>query len=252
MTTPTDQDARAALIKKLLNKAEAKGATDAERDTYNAKATELMVQWSINDAMLAGADATKVEKIVTRRVRLADVPKAYAYEYVSIGVWVADALGCRGFYQHTHDKRVDLLVVGYEADVDSIVQLFHSLALQCTLTLGPWYKAKIREHGPWMSGTDKYQAKRSFIRGFARGAEDKLRKVRKTTVDEAVVSAPGTDLVLVDREKKVTDWIAGNMQLGSSGQRRYHNTGTAAGFAAGQRANVGQGTMGGGRAAIGG
>jgi len=239
MTAP-DPAARAALIKKLLNKAEAKGTSPEERDAYNAKATTLMVQWSIDDATLAGVDATKIEKIVSRRVRLGDVPKAYAYEYVSIGVWVADALGCRGFYQATADKRTDLLIVGYESDVEYIVQLFTSLALQCTLTLGPWYKEKIREYGPWMSGTDKYQAKRSYIRGFARGAEDKLRTVRKSTIDEATSTTPGTDLVLVNREKQVDGWVLDNLQIGSGGRRRYHNTGASAGFAAGQRANVGQ------------
>lgn len=251
MTSP-DPAARALLIKKLLAKAEAQGTTEAERDSFNAKATELMIQWGISDALLAGVDATKIEKIVTRRVKLSDVPKAYVYEYVSIGVRIADVLGCRGFFQATHDKRTDLIVVGYESDVDGTVQLFQSLTLQCTLTLGPWYKTKIREHGHWMSGTDKYQAKRSFIKGFASGVAQKLFVVRKSTIDEVVSTTPGTALVLVNREKKVTDWIAAEMTIGSGGTRRYHTSGKDAGYAAGQRADVGQGGVGGSRSAIGG
>lgn len=251
MTAP-DTEARALLIKKLLAKAEAKGTTPEERDSFNAKATQLMLQWGIEEALLAGVDPTKIEKIVTKKIKLADVPKAYVYEYVSIGVNVAEVLGCRGFFQSTYDKRTDLILVGYESDVDRVTQLFQSLALQCTLTLGPWYKTKIREHGHWMSGTDKYQAKRSFIRGFAKGVSQKLFTVMKSTKDEAEVTTPGTALVLVDRATQVTDWIAENMQIGSGGQRRYHTSGREAGYAAGQRADVGQGTMGGGHAAIGG
>lgn len=243
---------RLVLIKKLLNKAEDKGVTEEERDAYNAKAAKLMLQWGIEDAMLAGVDATRIEKIVIKRVKLADVPKAYVYEYVSIGVAVADVLGCRGFFQGTHDRRTDLLLVGFESDVDRISQLFHSLAVQCTLTLGPWYREKIREHGHWMNGTDKYQAKRSFIRGFASGVSQKLFVVRKSTIDEATTATPGTDLVLVNREEKVTDWIGEHMTVGSGGRRRYTGDGRSAGYAAGQRADVGQGTMGGGHAAIGG
>ena len=49
MTQSTDD--RAALIAKLFAKAEAKGASESERDAYNEKATALMIKWGIEDAI---------------------------------------------------------------------------------------------------------------------------------------------------------------------------------------------------------
>jgi uncharacterized protein DUF2786 len=248
MTTPADQEARALLIKKLLHKAEAKGTTPAEREAFSAKATALMIQWSIDDATLAGVDPARIEKIVRRVIEI-DVPASYSYEYVGIGMAVAEALGCRGFYLSSYrSARTKLVIVGYESDLDRVMQLTQSLVVQCTLDLGPWYRSQVERY-PWMTGTDKFQAKKSFILGFRRGVAAKLQAVKK----EVVASAePGTDLVLVDRSARVDAWVSSELKVSDGRARTYRSgSGRAAGFAAGQRADVGQGSMGGGRTAVG-
>lgn len=232
MTTPSDSEARALLIKKLLHKAEAAGTTPEERDAFNAKAAQLMIQWGIDEALIQSADRVKIEQIV-QKIFASDAPKSYSFEYALIGVEVANELGCRGLLQKMRDGRTSVLVVGFEGDTERVKQLYTSLVLQCTLVLGPWARVNI---APWATGTDKFNAKRSFIRGFASGVKEQLRAVRRQVVADA---APGTDLVLVDRTKQVTDYIDQTMNIGTTRPRRYTTNGFASGEDAGRRADVG-------------
>lgn len=231
--TQSNDEARALLIKKLLNKAEAKGVTDAERDTFNAKATELMIKWGIEEAMLVDADRVATEKIVKVEF-VTDCPKSYSYEYAALGIRLAEVLGCQGLFQKKHDGRTAVLVVGFEHDVERLGQLYTSLSLQCTYALTTWFT---RQDWYGLSGSAKFNGKRSFIVGFGRGVKDKLTEVYRTTVASA---APGTDLVLVDRRVAVSKWIDENMAIGMARGRSYGVSAAAAGSDAGRRANVGQ------------
>jgi hypothetical protein len=225
-------EARALLIKKLLNKAEARGVTDAERDAYNAKATALMIQWGIEEAMLIDADRTTTEKIV-QRVFTTDAPKSYSFEMSKIGVQIANALGCQGLMQKQRDGRTDCVIVGFESDVERVGQLYASIARQCSLALGAWYA---RLHTATLSGTDKFNAKRSFITGFAASIGAKLKAVKEQVVASA---EPGTDLVLIDRSAAVTKYIQDEMRTSMSRPRRYTPSGYGAGHAAGLKADIG-------------
>lgn len=242
----TEPEGRALLIKKLLNKAEAAGTTEAEREAFTAKALKLMLQWGIEDAMLTDADRLAEERIV-RREFATDVPKAYSFEYACIGVQVATALGCRGIlharYADGRGKRTNLLIIGFESDVQRAGQLFQSLVLQCTLALGVYAK----RIPPYLSGTDKYNSKRSFISGFASGVKEKFAAMNREVMAEA---APGTDLVLVDRGAKVDNWIGDNMRLGNARPRLYHENAHNVGSVAGQRADLGGSKLGGDRRGI--
>lgn len=247
MTNPED---RAALIKKLLHKAEAQGTTQAERDTFNAKAAELMIKWGVDDAMVASADRLIVEKIVRLVIVLPDVPKSYSFEVTSIGVQVAEVLSCRGLFQRMADGRTACLVVGFEADTQRVKTLYESLALQCILQLGPWFQRWVDQYR-WagVSGTDKFNAKRSFIRGFADGVKTKMKAAQSQVLADAKA---GTDLVLVDRKQRVTGWMNENMRTGKARQRSYAPGGYDAGRASGLKANIGGSQLGGTRKQIGG
>ncbi len=247
MTTPSDDEGRLLLIKKLLNKAEAKGTTEAEREAFSAKAAKLIMQWSIDEALLADADRVRVEKII-KKIIAADAPKTYGFEYARIGAAVARGLGCRGIHTQA-DGRPALIVVGFESDVDRVLMLTQSLSLQCTLNLGTFYRRYV-EVTPWASGTDKYQAKRGFIVGFADGVNKKMESWKRDTVAS---SAPGTDLVLVDRTKQVDRWIQDEIPTRKMSARSYRVDAHGAGKAAGHAADFGQGGVGrdSGRRAVG-
>jgi hypothetical protein len=182
---------------------------------------------------------------VCRTFRL-NVPKTYSYEYVTVGCNVARALGSKGLLQKRHDNRTDLTVVGYDSDIDYVWQLTESLVRQCTIALGVWYSANVR---PWHTGTDKFQMKRGFISGFAKGAEEKLSMIKKQTIDEAPT---GTDIAVRSRESQVIDWMNSNMRTGMAAGRRYEASSRVGGWSAGQQADVGGARVGGIRKEIGG
>lgn len=233
MTEPED---RALLIKKLLRKAEAVGTTPEEAAAFTAKAEALMIKWGVEEAMLQDADRTQREQIV-KRIFVPDCPKTYSHEFTMIGVAIADAFGVRPVLGLKQGKTY-LIAVGFASDVMRVGELFASLALQCTVQLGPWYTKNVRE---WWTGTDKYRAKRGFVSGFARGVGDKLKAIRQQVVASA---EPGTDLVLVDRSAQIGAWVNANMQLRNGRGRSQDAGASGAGWGAGQRANVGQSTVG--------
>jgi hypothetical protein len=224
-------------IAALLAKANASGATPEERDTYSAKAEELMIKYGIEASVIA-AKATgelKVGKIITKIFEV-DVPKSYSHEFAVLGCRVAQALNCKGFLTvMANTKRCQ--VVGFEADVALVEQLYTSLVRQTTLSLATWY-AKQPTHR--MSGTDRFNAKRGFISGFATAVDERMQAMRKEAVHEA---GHGAELVLVDIRKQVDDWMARNFNLRSSAGRRYDASARGAGFRAGQDANIGQKTV---------
>jgi hypothetical protein len=234
--TQSNED-RAALIKKLLNKAEARGTTPAEAEAFNAKAAKLMVQWGIDDALIANADRVGVEQIIQREIYV-KVPKSYSYEYTSIGYLVGEALGAKALFQKKQDGRTVLLVVGFESDISRIEVLYTSLALQCTMRLGVEFASWVNAQWVQPSGTEKFNWKRSFIRGFADGAGRKVRLAFREAVQQHSESR-ATEIVLVDRAAQIKKWVADNMQTGVNRKRRYDTDGAVSGLAAGSRANIG-------------
>src|SRR5262249_51259854 len=100
--TQSSAESRALLIKKHFDKAAARGTTPEEAQAFNEKAMALMLQWGIEDAMIAAADDGRDEKIIRENV-LSDAPKSYSYEMTTIGVEVAMAMHCRGFFQRHRD-----------------------------------------------------------------------------------------------------------------------------------------------------
>lgn len=238
-----DTEARALLIKKLLNKAEANGTTPEERESLNEKAVALMLKWGVDDALL---DATKIgataEKIIQMLIR-GDAPKSYSYEFALIGIVCAEAMNCRGFYQRQRDQFVAVHVVGHESDVQRTAQLAASLGLQCSMELATAWS---NVHTARWNGTEKFNWKRSYVRGFADGLRRKFKAIAVQVAKE-----PGTDLVLVNRVQQVDAYVANEMRIGTSRPRRYYVDGYDGGEAAGLRANVGQTATGGNRSAVG-
>jgi hypothetical protein len=228
-------ETRVERIKKLLALAE-RGATEEERDAFNAKATALMVQWGIEDAMLNNQPQTGNESITTRLFRV-DVPKAYSYEYAKIGIQIANALGAKGLYQKKADGSTECYVIGFESDLERISMLIQSLSLQATMAMASWW----RINGDlYTTASMRWKARRSFITGFAAGLKDKLATVVRQTVSEA---GHGAELVLVDRSKQVERWAEENIKIGTNRARNYYVDGHRAGAAAGRQADIGQGSL---------
>ena len=120
MTEPND---RAKLIRKILTKAEDPACTPAEREALNAKASELIIKWGIDDAMLtaANADRLQTESIITVILEN-DAPKSYAHEMAIVGYHVAEVLGCRAIIWSQRGKGTAVKVVGFESVVTRVTE----------------------------------------------------------------------------------------------------------------------------------
>lgn len=230
MTTPDD---RISLIRKLLAKA-AGAATPEEADAFNAKATALMLKYAIDEALVAPQDRTIRDDIVQRTIVIGDIPKAYSHEFATIGCRVAEKLSCRGLVTKSYDNRTHFLVVGHQSDVEAVIELYRSLVIQCTLQLGTWWKRTVRS---WMSGPERYHARRGFITGFATGAAEKVAETRRQVVRES--GGHGAELVLVARKDQVEQWLNRNMAVGRARGRKTDMSARGAGFRAGQQAHLG-------------
>lgn len=241
----TDVDPRIEKIRKLFAMAEAKGATEAERDTFREKANALMVQWAIDDAMLIAADneRLKSEKIVQVTL-MPEGPTSYWYEYSTIGTRVADAVGLRGAHTkvwHNRQKRDAFVVVGFESDIKRFEMLLRSLERQCTAALAVWAKDNLKS---WMDGSRKYQERRGFIQGFSRMVANRLKALREAQISEHTrVTGNGAELVLVSREEQVVNHVL-NLGWRTGKARKLGDSGYTGGRSAGARADIGQNRFG--------
>jgi hypothetical protein len=226
-------------IRKLLAMAEAKGATDAERDAFQAKANALMIQWSIDDAMVSSRDRLRIETIGVFHLDVIG-PRYYSYELTVLVIRIARALGLQGLVAGRGGNHHPV-VVGYTSDVDRVKMLTASLMLQALTALGSYVKSdEIRWTESTMKGSERHTLRKSFILGFGCTVADRVYRAYTTQVADVTITTPGTDLVLVDRAKTIKDWMTDNMKIGNGRTRNYFTDGTHAGGVAGHQADIGQ------------
>lgn len=242
--TTTPPESMLDRITKLLAKAESTNHP-AEAEALTAKATELMMKWAISDAMLAGhrgADEAKDEVVQV----VINLEGTYWQAHLALASAVGSAFDFKRVRLHATDRYEDgkrikiherLAWVGFKSDIEKAQLLYASLLLQA----GSAVKTYGREHKAYLSslgGMDKYIARRSFLFGFAERVGHRLVEMRRTSVEET----PGAGLVLVDRQRQVSDRF-GEMypRLGRAraSQLSGNMNGSRAGRDAGSRANLG-------------
>lgn len=247
-------------IAKLLRKAEST-TFDAERDALMEKAQHLMTVYAIDEAMLANRTPSEREEIIMQALKYTGI---YAKQLLKIGTAIARVNHCQCVMSHvTWEKpqHWDLQVNGFQGDVRRVTMLNASLQVQCLRALNTWAKS---DEGikSWMSGMQKFKARRTFIDGFAYGVQTKLFAADRAGRQEAVkneaatagvdeaVATESVGIVLRARDDQVKDWVdqsygklryvRSSYQSGGAGARQ-------AGEAAGRRANTSEGISGGSR-----
>lgn len=249
MPSPRGEEFYVNQIRGLLALAEDPATPEAAANAARDKASELIIKWEIDEAKLtaAGDERLKNEQIIAKTVKPKG-PVTYAHELSLIGGRVADALGMRGFITSYWDPgtgrtrgthRPAYKIVGFESDVQRAEMLIASLITQCLAGLDT-YVRDMHHSYEWgyMSGTDRFQAKRGFIQGFSIRVADRLAALRKVQVDET--TGTSTDLVLVDRSDRVNGYVASQMKIGPGRARTYDSSGARAGMHTGDRADIGQ------------
>ncbi|MHA6794828.1 DUF2786 domain-containing protein [Pseudonocardia bannensis] len=229
-------------IRKLLAKAERAG-TEAEAETYNAKAVELMARHGIDEALLAAAVPGR-DDIGMVRIAMED---PYSAGKARLLGWTAAALRCRWVMHGAYSGKVQAVTVfGFASDRERVELLYTSLLLQATTQL-------VRRRPP-RAGESVAAYRRSWLHGFAAQVHERLRDAEQAAASAAEqAGGPGsTALVLVDREARVDRAYAEAFpNLGRARRSTLSGSGFADGAAAGRRADLGRGAVAGRRRAVG-
>lgn len=231
-------------VRKLLAQAE---GTDnaAEAKVFTAKATELMLAHSIDEAKLQKAGKGSNDTIIAKDI----VIEGYAKAKMTLLTGIVNAMGAKSVYTPNSKRSgwstIKVTVIGWESDIASIEILFASLAMQVTNEMEREAKNNPHIHGRAF--------KQAFILGFANEVYRRLDAQRKQAVKVADDSTPGAALAVVERSTAVENDFARRFpRTGKgTGAKASSYTGMAQGRAAGQRADIGQAKVSGGRRAIG-
>lgn len=214
-------------VRKLLAKAEDPACTPEEADALTAKAAALIAKYGIDQALL---DAREERPQVVGN-RLVELAAPYLREKAYLLHVVAAALRCRSIRleRRTADGlRVSVHLFGFESDVAGVELLFASLLVQAARGL-------LREPVP--DGQQPAAWRRSWLIGFGSAVQQRFAAV---AAGDDEPRAPGTALILADRERAVDLAVEAEYPNVRAGRRRrLSGGGFEAGSAAGRRADLG-------------
>ncbi|WP_121256750.1 DUF2786 domain-containing protein [Nocardioides ferulae] len=245
--TPTDPIL--AKVRKLLALAEDPAATSHEAETYTAKAAQLIADYGIDRALLAQADPGS-DPVGDLVVSL-DAP--YAVDKAELLSTVAARLRCVAVQRTSRGaggKELSMHLFGHASDLERAELLFTSLLLQSAQGLA---------RTPVPAWEHKAAFRRSWLAGFRGAVGARLLAAEQRAADRAdarfAEGGTTTAVVLADRTAQVEAAMHDTYpDLRTARPRVLSGSGGAAGWAAGHRADLGDGParVGGGRTALGG
>ena len=267
MTAPSLEAKYADRIAKLLNQAENPGASPAEAEAFMAKAAQLMLEYAIDEQMIAAARGLTVDELVQDEFYYTGI---YRNGHRDIAVKAAKHFGLKvvlGRDTYSKPIKLPLYLAGFRSDVERARLLDTSLQLQCVNAHNQWWEQN-KESFSWMDKGLTFRTRRDFVMGFAEGVGSKLYEARRAakaeaklheaerTGETAAAASASVELVLVGRAKRVDEFydsVWGGRTRNVS--RRYASgsgNGRNAGYSAGRNANTNTGAgLAGGRKAIG-
>lgn len=247
-------------IQKLLAlaEAEAKAGNEAARDTLLEKASALQLKYAIADAMLAREGNQAADTITTqdfcqesntplikaKREMIAGLASLYRGHAVLMGEW----RDCKPSKTHAngrkYDKRAKVRVYAHTSDLRFISQMYTSLITQMQ-TMMAADERSMQVH----AGVAAWRV--SYAYAWVRRVYSRLAAAGMAQVEAEDTSAPGTALVLADRQALVKQHVqeAFGRALGKAKFREDNHSaaGHAAGRAAADRADLGGAKVGGGK-----
>lgn len=228
---------KTATVRKLLAKAERAGS-EHEAEAFRAKATELMIKFSIDEAVLSAGDHS-TDTLGSRRIVITG---AYAKPLSSLLNQISIAFETKAIRIQSGSETV-IMVYGWESDLDLVEVLFSSLQIQAMREAKMSHRANRHINGrSWTT---------SFVVGFAGRVGSRLKAQRVQAVKDTGDST-GTELAIFDRSRAVAVAFrtAHPRTTRAGGSRVGARTGYYSGQRAGDRADLGQGGLGGRRVAL--
>lgn len=224
-------------VEAILRMAEDPSTTEEARRNYVDRATEIMVKYGIEDAML---DFTEHKPVTVDKIIL-PMKNPYQLKKKILLNGIAKAFNCLV----VNSGNVNI-IYGNPDDLDRTKMLYNSLLVQLFIGLANAQADKPRYiHGKAYNS--------SWVNGFVMTVLDRVKKSVNRVKDD-IPTGTGMELALVDREKAVSDARSADFPKLSKGRVMSYNSnaaGYAAGRAAGNRADLGTTRVGGSRRALG-
>ncbi|GAA0637970.1 DUF2786 domain-containing protein [Kutzneria viridogrisea] len=237
-------------VRALLAQAEHPNTSQMEAEAFTERATVLMAKYGIDQALLADRAPAR-DEVGQRRFGFA---QPYTHEKADLLASVAYALRCKVITTSFGRVVNHATVFGFTSDLERVELLYTSLLLQATRDV-------LRAEVPYYEQTAPFR--RTWLVGFASavGRRIRLAEQRAATDAEHERGSAATsetvgrsvELVLADRSAIVEQVIRAAYPKVKTGRRRSSTGGgMAAGYRAGQRADIGSTRIGSNHQQIGG
>jgi Protein of unknown function (DUF2786) len=222
-------------VRKLLAKAEAEGVTPHEAEALTAKAAELMARYGIDRARLA-ASRPGTDRPGSRVI---DIDNPWAQVRAHLLAGLAGAMRCQCVLLHTGGPGARIHVFGFASDLERADILYTSLLLQMARGLAATaVPGGVRSPRAW---------RRSWLLGFVTAVITRVRSAEDraaTSVAGEEESGPSTALVLADRAVVIRRQVEAAYPVTRKTRITYSGRGYSAGYAQGQRADIGNARLG--------
>jgi hypothetical protein len=251
----------AGRVRALLARAEHAETPEAEAQACAAKAADLMMRHSLDEAALRARRGERPEPVVYWEHTVSGRDghaRARSSGLTAVVCAYGGECALRG--DGTYRQDMTLLAVTTASARDALALLLPSLTLQMDgagiraadavmESVPPWLFHRKSDRTRWRNGYLK-----SFLVGYADTVAERLEAARGRLRDEGTPGdGPcGTSLVLArDDERVRAEFAARFPRLGRARGQRLRHDGFSAGRAAGRHADLGSGMPGGSRRALG-
>jgi len=220
-----------ARVRKLLAKAEDAGVTPAEAQALTAKAAELMAKYGIDRALLA-AERPETDRPTDRVI---DVGNPWARVQAHLLCGLASALRCQCVILPATGPGTRIHVFGFSSDIERTDVLYTSLLIQM------WQGLAAAQVPDWSRSPRAWR--RSWLLGFATSVVARVRDAEEAAASRATAASAAsgsrTAVVLADRALVIRRNIARAYPVTRRSRVTYSGSGYGAGYAEGQRADIG-------------
>jgi hypothetical protein len=218
-------------VRKLLAKAEDESCTPPEAEALTAKAAELMARYGIDRALLA---AVRPETDAPSS-RMVDIDNPWGRVKAHLLCGLGSALRCQCIML-TSRSGLKIHVFGYASDIERADVLYTSVLIQM------WHGLAAATVPQWSTSPRAWR--RSWLLGFAAAVISRVKAAEQAAQKESERAAPAgqssrTALVLADRSLVIRTAVAREYPVTRTARTTYSGTGYGAGYAQGQRADIG-------------
>jgi hypothetical protein len=218
-------------VRKLLAKAEDESCTPPEAEALTAKAAELMAKSGIDRALLAAARP----ETDAPGSRLVDIYNPWGKVRAHLLCGLGAAMRCQCIMLTTAEG-MRIHVFGYASDIERTDLLYTSVLIQM------WH-GLVAARLPDRCASPRAW-RRSWLLGFATAVIGRVRAAEQAAAQHADEAGPAgapsrTALVLADRELVIRTAVQREYPVTRTARMTYSGTGYGAGYAQGQRADIG-------------